>query len=194
MPLTNEERLAILRDLSPLNDLIQAVEGGAAALPRVARGDIGAMWTLELGRLLAANLARVDAVSIDAAPAAANTTASTSFSFPTMPDGTPAARHRILSAMCSVPAADVANFVGASLSARPFNDPIFVAIGHAVAAQLVIPVSTSSRSPLTGIDQGLWGLADQDYRWAVRSGAGGASSASLELLVMLVPAGMEVPR
>lgn len=47
---TTEERLEILRDISAANTLIQAVEGGAQALPKIARGDLGAMWIIDLAQ------------------------------------------------------------------------------------------------------------------------------------------------
>jgi hypothetical protein len=45
---TTEERLEILRDITAANELVQAVEGGAQALPRLARGDLGALWVIDL--------------------------------------------------------------------------------------------------------------------------------------------------
>lgn len=43
-----EEKLEILRDITEANRLIQSIEGGAASLPKLARGDLGAMWTIDL--------------------------------------------------------------------------------------------------------------------------------------------------
>lgn len=74
----------ILRDLSSLNDLINAVEGGAGALPRIARGDAGLTWTVDLGGFLARKAAEWGgAVTIGGATAAAGgNTASIEYHIP----------------------------------------------------------------------------------------------------------------
>lgn len=191
---TTEQRLEILRDLSSLNGLIEALEGGAEALPRIARGDLGAFWQLEIGRILSSELVMLDAVNVDATAAGASTFGTQAFSFPTVPfSGEPAGLHRILEASVRVADAQFANVDHCDLFTAPFRDPDAAHVGWVTAAGMDALGGGFHRGALTGAALPLWGRADQEYTFRVRSNAGGGATARLELLVAIAPPGLVVP-
>lgn len=183
----------IFRDIIGLEGLFETKGSGAG--PEMLRTEMGVMYGFDLERSLSTQLCELDAVTVTATPAAANTTDTVAFSFPTMTDGvTTAARHRIIGAALRVAAADLANFQGATLDAQPFGDPVLCTLGWALAADVDDPLGGASQfAALRNFELPLWGRREVDYRLAVRSGAGGGSAATLQLLVELVPDGVEVP-
>lgn len=192
LPARVDESGRIFLDIKGLEELYDTKGSGAA--PEMLRGEMGTIWVHDLQASLGTQVAEVDAITVTAAPAAADTTAATTFSFPTLPSGGPAAAHRILSAQITVGGA-AANYAGARLQAQPFGDPTLVFLALADAADVVTIAGFQTASPWLGVPQfPLWGKRATDYTFSVRSNAGGAATATLSLLVAMVPPGVALPR
>lgn len=181
----------IFRDIEGLESIFQTKGSGAG--PEMLRTEMGVMYGFDLADLLAAQLVDLDVAAVAASPGAANTTASQAFSFPTMLDGSPCARHRILASSVTFSVADVANFAGGRLDGTVFGDPSTMILGWVETGDVINLGGLGTFSPLVGMPNDLWGDRETEYIWNARSGAGGATTTNLELLVMLVPPGLTVP-
>lgn len=191
LPARVDESGRIFRDIEGLGEVFDTKGSGSS--PELLRAEMGVLYGFDLEAVMATQLAELDVVPVAASPAGANTTVTTAFSFPTLPSGGPAARHKILAASITFSVADVANFDAARLDATVFGDPSTMVIGWTLAADVVNAGGLGSFAPIVGLDVPLWGRRESEYIYNARSNAGGGTTTNLELLVLMVPAGVEVP-
>lgn len=120
----------------------------------------------------------LDAVLVGITVAAANTSTSETFSFPD--------DHVIRGIMFQ--SADVTNLIAMRLQLQPFGDPSAASICFVEAASFAT-VSTATGTtlvaPQTGAALPFQGKADTDYILTLRSGAGGGTTAQIQLVVEL---------
>lgn len=82
-PPRGQDPLLILRDLTGANKLIDATQGGLEAVPRIARGDVGLQWVLNLENGLALEANKAASLVASSAAAAGGGTNTTTYALPT---------------------------------------------------------------------------------------------------------------
>jgi len=184
-------RLAeIKRDLGAMAAALASRGGGGSASE--LRSDAGIFFGYGVEETLSRHidLADIDVIEVNGSPGALNTTVNVTFSFPE--------DHYILAVMFRA-GTNPANFALGALTVRPQPQSEIILVAHTDIGQRITMTGIALVDdifiplPNPGTTFPLFGLAETDYTFYMRSGAGGGGSFKLVVYRITCPKGVRIP-